>query len=113
MWGRITSSDIVLEPAFRVATGDLPGGDERHFAFVVPLDDATERDLAGLRVRSGVRSASRLPSPGSASSDPEPQLSRVNAQQVQVGWNAARAGDFQLIFSDGVKSITRPGRIFQ
>lgn len=65
----------------------------------------------------------------------------MNAQQVQVRWNAARypmvmvkdartgqvlsfarggsarlwarTGDFQLIFSDGVKSVTRPGRIFQ
>jgi len=25
----------------------------------------------------------------------------------------ARTGDFQLIFTDGVKSVTRPGRFFQ
>jgi len=174
VWGRITSSGIVLEPAFRVAAradllpvagpnllelmaedgrtlrsmrfdatevADLPGGDERHFAFVVPLDAATERDLAGLRVRSGPRSASRLPSSGNASADPAPELSRVNPEQVQVRWNAARYpmvmvkdagtgqvlsfarggsarlwarnGDFLLTFSDGVKSITRPGQILQ
>lgn len=119
---------------------DLPSGAEQHFAFVIPLDPATERELAGLRVQSGPRSASRLAS-ATASGDPEPVLSRVNAEQVQVRWNAARypmvmvrdtrtgavlsfarggsarlwarSTDFQLIFSDGVKSVTRPGRILQ
>ena len=171
VWGRITGDSIVLEPAFRVAaradlvpvTGpnlvellggdgrllrsvrfdasevaDLPTGAERHFAFVVPLDAATEVDLAGIRVRSGRRTTSRLPSPAG---DPGQVLSRVNAEQVQVRWNAtqypmvmvkdarsgqvlsfarggsarlwARSGEFQLIFSDGVKSVTRQGRILQ
>ena len=119
---------------------DLPGGEERHFAFVLPLDAPTERSLAGLRVLSGQRSASRVPAPN-PSPDPESELSRVNGEQVQVRWNAARypmvmvkdatsgqvlsfarggsarlwarSSDFQLTFSDGVNSVTRPARILR
>jgi hypothetical protein len=70
-----------------------------------------------------------------------PGVSSVAVLEVPVRWNAARypmvmvkdartgqvlwfarggsarlragTGDFQLIFTDGVKPITRPGRIFQ
>ncbi len=165
VWGRITGAGVVLEPAFRVAaTGrapspgghrlellapdgsllraiafgadevaDLPGGAEAHFGFVVPLDAALERDLAGVRVRAAGRAVSRLAPVATA--DPSPVLTRPNAQQVDVRWDAARypmvmvrdaatgeiisfarAGaarlwtrgtNFELHFSDGVKSVVR------
>ncbi len=121
------------------AVADLPGGTERHFAFVIPLDPALERDLSGLRVRAGVGTAARLASVASA--DPSPLLTRANAQQVDVRWDAtrypmvmvrdavtgdilsfarggsarlwSRGSNFVLHFSDGVKSVIRQGRILQ
>ena len=165
VWGRITGAGVVLEPAFRVAaTGrapppgghrlellapdgsllramafgadevaDLPGGAEAHFAFVVPLDAALERDLAGVRVRAAGRAVSRLATVATA--DPSPIVTRPNAQQVDVRWDAARypmvmvrgaatgeiisfarggaarlwtrGTSFELHFSDGVKSVVR------
>jgi len=165
VWGRITGAGVVLEPAFRVAAAgrapspgghrlellasdgsllratafgaddvaDLPGGAEQHFAFVVPLDAALERDLAGVRVHAAGRAASRLATVATA--DPSPDLTRPNARQVDVRWDAvrypmvvvrdaasgeiisfARGGaarlwtrgtNFELHFSDGVKSVVR------
>jgi hypothetical protein len=118
---------------------DLPGGAERHFAFVIPLDPALEQELSGLRVRAGVRTGARLAT--LASADPSPTMTRANAQQVDVRWDAVRypmvmvrdavTGDilsfarggsarlwtrgsnFVLHFSDGVKSVVRQGRILQ
>lgn len=118
---------------------DLPGGAERHFAFVIPFDSALERDLAGVRVRAAGRIASRLASVGTA--DPQPVLSRPNPRQVDLRWDAARypmvmvrhaaTGDiisfarggsarlwsrnsrFELHFSDGVKSVVRQRQVLQ
>jgi hypothetical protein len=112
---------------------DLPGGTEEHFAFVVPLDAALERDLAGVRVHAAGRAVSRLATV--ASEDPSPVLTRPNALQVDVRWDGvrypmvmvrdaasgeiisfARGGaarlwtrgtNFELHFSDGVKSVVR------
>jgi len=112
---------------------DLPGGAEEHFAFVVPLDAALERDLGGVRVRAAGRAVSRLAT--LTTGDPSPVLTRPNAQQVDVRWDSARfpmvmvrdaaTGDiisfarggaarlwsrgtnFELHFSDGVKSVIR------
>jgi hypothetical protein len=172
VWGRITDTGVVLEPAFRVASAagrapspgpnrlellaadgsvlrsvafeadevaDLPSGTERHFAFVVPLDQLLERDLAGLRLRAGSLAAARLAA--LASADPQPTMVRANAQQVDLRWDArqypmvmvrdadtgdilsfarsgsarlwARGSNFILSFSDGVKSVTRPARILK
>jgi hypothetical protein len=120
---------------------DLPGGSERHFAFVVPLAADSDRELAGLAVRSGNLRATRA-APPNRGADPEILLTRVSAGQAELRWNAARypmvlvrdartgavvslarggavriptagAGDFGLTFSDGVHSVTRPGRILQ
>ncbi len=118
---------------------DLPGGTERHFAFVIPLDAATERDLSGLRVRAGTRAAARLAP--LAAADPRPALTRANSQQVDMRWDAAhypmvmvrdavtgdilsfarggsarlwtRSSNFMLHFSDGVKSVVRQDRTLQ
>jgi hypothetical protein len=175
IWGRITPSGVVLEPAFRVPArqavaprnganrlellaadgsllrsvafettevADLPGGAERHFAFVLPLDAQLEAALAGLRVvaAEGRRSAAHfaLAAPGS---DPGPLVSRPSPQQVEVRWDAARfpmvlvrdaasgqilsfargglarifstGQSFELQFSDGLKSLTRPARVLR
>ncbi|HEU5218872.1 MAG TPA: hypothetical protein VFU23_09445, partial [Gemmatimonadales bacterium] len=121
------------------AVADIPGGIERHFAFVIPFDPSLERDLAGIRVRAGSRAGTRLAAP--AFTDPAPALTRVNAQQVDVRWNVAaypmvmvrdavtgdilsfarggsarlwtRGSSFLMQFSDGVKSVARPGRMLQ
>jgi hypothetical protein len=120
---------------------DLPGGAERHFAFVLPLGAGPGRELAGLAVRSGDLRATRTAPPG-RDGDPELRLARVNSGQVELRWNGARypmvlvrdlrtgavvslarggavrvpspgSGDFGLTFSDGVHSVTRQGRILQ
>lgn len=165
VWGRITDAGVVLEPSFRVpatsrapspgvnrlellgsdgsllhtvafgadTVADLPSGAEGHFAFVIPLDAALERGLAGVRVRAGGRAASRLASVLAV--DPAPVLSRPNARQVEIRWDAARfpmvlvrdaatgqilsfarggaarlwtdGATFDLQFSDGVNSVVR------
>lgn len=168
VWGRITDAGVVLEPAFRVpvsrapspganrlellgadgsllgtvafgadTVADLPSGVEGHFAFVIPLDAALERGLAGVRVRAAGRTASRLAS--ALSTDPAPVLTRPNARQVEIRWNAARfpmvmvrdaatgqvlsfarggaarlwtdGATFDLQFSDGVNSVVRQRQI--
>ena len=120
---------------------DLPGGAERHFAFVLPLDPDSARSLAGFAVRSGSLRATRAVPP-SQGADPELRLTRVNSGQVELQWNAGRypmvlvrdlatgaivslarggavrvpaagTSDFGLVFSDGVHSITRRGRLLQ
>ncbi len=175
VWGRITDTGVVLEPAFKVGArpdlaprpgpyrlqllgrngslagslsfeatevADLPGGVERHFAFVLPLDPALEQDLAEIRVLAGTRIASRVSSSsGAPAVDPEQRLTRAGAQQVEVTWNPSRypmvmvrdaatgqvlsfarggaarlwtrSGRFDLIFSDGVRSVRRQGRTLQ
>jgi len=120
---------------------DLPGGAERHFAFILPLDSDSGRSLAGFAVRSGNLRATRAVPPNQ-DADPELRLTRVNSGQAELRWNAARypmvlmrdlatgaivslarggavrvpaagTSDFGLIFSDGVHSVTRQGRLLQ
>ena len=66
---------------------DLPGGDERHFAFVVPLDRAS--DLAEIRLVSGGRTITRRLSPALAAPSAPATLaaSRVNTQEAEVRWD--------------------------
>jgi hypothetical protein len=118
---------------------DLPGGAERHFAFVIPLDAASESRLGALRVSSGARTAVRTAVAGGG--EPVHDLARLDGEQVQVRWDSARypmvmvkdaatgqvlsfarggaarlwarGGDFQLTFSDGVKSVTRAARVLR
>jgi CARDB protein len=120
---------------------DLPGGPEQHFAFVLPLESQLEGALAGLRVRAGARTASRSVAGVPAAADPAQDLTRPNAEQVQLRWDASRypmvmvrdaatgqvlsfarggsarlwtrSGSFELIYSDGVRSLARQGRVLQ
>lgn len=120
---------------------DLPGGTERHFAFVLPLDADSGRSLAGFAIRSGNLRATRAVPPNRGA-DPELLMTRVNSGQAELRWNAerypmvlvrdpltgavvslARGGavrlpaagisEFGLTFSDGVHSVTRQGRILR
>jgi Peptidase M66 len=119
---------------------DLPGGTERHFAFVLPLNGQVQQGLAALRVVAGGRSATRSATapPGA---DPALQLSRPGPGQLEVRWDAGRfpmvlvrdaatgqilsfarggvarlwAGGsaFQLQFSDGVRGVSRAERVLR
>ena len=120
---------------------DLPGGAERHFAFILPLGADSGRGLAGFAIRSGTLRATRAVPPNRGA-EPELRLTRVNSVQAELRWNAerypmvlvrdpltgavvslARGGavrvpaagisEFGLTFSDGVHSVTRQGRILQ
>jgi len=119
---------------------DLPGGTGRGFAFVLPLDAPLQASLAGFRVVAGSRSVTRLVEAG-APADPGLVFSRVNSQQVEVRWDAARfpmvmvrdavsgqvlsfarggtarlwapGRDFELQFSDGVRGTARPARLLR
>lgn len=120
VWGRISASGMVLEPAFRVpsagrplpangpyrvegrdASGallfshpfaaaevaDLPGGPERHFAFVLPVGTTADR-LAVLRVTGpGIAVAERRPPPGSPRPVRDPQATRPAAAQRRLTWD--------------------------
>ena len=69
--------------------GDLPGVVERHFSFVLPLDQVIDAQVAGFRVRAGALTTTRMAA-AAASGDPESDVVRANAAQVRVRWNAAR-----------------------
>ena len=116
------------------AVADLPG--EASFAFAVPLSMLRGRALAELRLRARGGEARSLPARGVAPpSDPRPGLTRRDARQASLRWNAAaypmvlvrdartgevlsfaRGGDASfrtdrrevvLVFSDRVGSVTR------
>jgi len=115
---------------------DLPRGEERHFAFVVPLSAAEEGRLAGLRLVGHGLTAVRVSHAALVSGVPAPAL--VSAARVGnrlgVSWSAAypmalvrdaqsgevlafaRGGQAQLAgvggavtveLSDGVRSLPR------
>ncbi|HEV8599521.1 MAG TPA: hypothetical protein VGQ69_09190 [Gemmatimonadales bacterium] len=122
--------------------GDLPGGPEQHFAFVLPLDSELETSLTAFRVvtRQGTRSATRR-SLAASDIDPAPLLSRPSPGQIEFRWDAvrfpmvlirdassgqvlsfARGGvtrlrsssqDFELTFSDGVRTRALPVRLLR
>lgn len=119
---------------------DLPGGPERHFGFVIPLSAGLQARLAGIRVLAEGRSALR--STGAAGgADPAPVLSRPNPNQIDLSWDAARfpvvmvrdaasgqvlsfarggavrlwarGQEFELRFSDGVRTVSRQARVLR
>jgi hypothetical protein len=125
-----------------VELADLPSGTEQHFAFVVPLDGELAAGLTAARVVSGqgTRSATRL-ALAAGDAVPAPLFSRPAPGQVELRWNAARfpmvlirdAGsgqvlsfarggitrlqsssqDFELGFSDGVRTRSLHGRLLR
>jgi hypothetical protein len=118
---------------------NTPGGVERHFAFVLPLDASLQASLSAMRVRDGGRSVTR--DTRSAGGDPEMIISRPDPQQIELRWNVAlypmvmvrdqatgqvlsfaRGGlariwsastQLDLLFSDGVRSPVRQYRILK
>ena len=124
-----------------VELADAPGGAEQHFAFVLPLDAQLEGALAGLRVSAGSRVASHTVTAAPSLADPGQELTRPNLEQVQVRWDATRypmvmvrdalthqvlsfarggtarlwtrSGSFDLLYSDGVRTVARPGRVLR
>jgi hypothetical protein len=127
-------------PFNAVEVGDLPGGPERQFAFVVPLDAATQAALGQIRVVAGARTATRVAGTD-AGADPGVTLSRPRAGEIELSWDASRfpvvmvkdatsgeilsfarggrariaaAGpSFALQFSDGVRTLSRAGRVLR
>ena len=124
-----------------VELADVPGGAEQHFAFVLPLDAQLEGALAGIRVSAGSRVASRTAATAPTPADPGQELTRPNGEQVQMRWDATRypmvmvrdavthqvlsfarggtarlwtrSGSFDLVYSDGVRSVARQGRVVE
>jgi hypothetical protein len=124
VWGRIEDGQVVLEPTFevtapasadrgewtaevldeaggRIATrrftsalvADLPG-DNRTFAFVLPLDEVRRDRVASLRVSgpggSAERRASPLP-PGARAAAPTPAVERAG-DRTRLRWDPSRFG---------------------
>lgn len=124
VWGRIDPDGLVLEPAFGVVTSpvlpeasgpytlqglDAAGGllfsipfearpvadtDERHFAFAIPVSQASPERLASLRLTApGLSTAERRAAPSLAAPGVTPTLEvrRVDGGTVEVRWDAATA----------------------
>lgn len=74
--------------------GDAPGGD-RHFAFAIPVDQATESRLATLRLSSGGHAVvRRLGGAGAATADAASRAARaevLDAGTVRITWPGADA----------------------
>jgi len=66
--------------------GDLPGGAERQFAFVVPGGAGLDA-VTALRVRAGGHSVTRSAQPAG---DPEVTVTRVDPNRLSVRWNVNR-----------------------
>ncbi len=171
VWGRFGPAGLVLEPAFAVAAApellprpgaerlellgadgsllrsvpfestevaDLPGAPERAFAFVLPLSAGEQAAVAALRVRVQGRTAM---SGSAAAADPNPAVTRVTPQQIELRWDAtrfpvvlvrdaasrqvlsfarggvariwSRAQDFELQFSSGARPVSRAARVLR
>jgi hypothetical protein len=136
-----TDGSLLRSVPFNAAeVGDLPDGPERQFAFVVPLDAATQAALGQIRVVAGARTATRVAGTD-AGADPGVTLSRPRAGEIELSWDASRfpvvmvkdatsgeilsfarggrariaaAGQsFALQFSDGVRTLSRSGRVLR
>ena len=113
---------------------DLP--DAQSFAFAIPLSSLGGRAPDELRLDARGREVRRVRTPAALSAtDPQQRLQRVNARAAALRWNAARyplavvrdartreilafarggdvrvavpRPDLELVFSDGVRSVTR------
>ena len=171
VWGRVGSSGLVLEPTFTVTAApdllprpgaerldllgaggsllrtipfeisevaDLPGSTERAFAFVLPLSAGEQATVSALRVSARGLSASSRPA---TTADPNPAMTRLNPQQIELRWDAtrfpvvlvrdaasgqvlsfarggvariwSRAQDFELQFPNGTHPISRAARVLR
>lgn len=89
--GRDPAGALLFSQAFDAAeVADLPGGAERHFAFVVPIGAVTADRLAALRlVGPGVPVVERRASPMAPPSR-APEVRAASAVQRRFTWDAAR-----------------------
>ncbi|HUG27708.1 MAG TPA: zinc-dependent metalloprotease family protein [Gemmatimonadales bacterium] len=87
--GRDASGALLFSHPFEAAeVADLPGGTERHFAFVLPVGASADR-LADLRVTGpGIAVAQRRPPPGGPRPVRDPQATRSAAAQRRLTWDA-------------------------
>lgn len=88
--GRDAAGVLLFSYAFAAAeVADLPGGPERHFAFVVPAGGVADR-LASLRVSGpGVAAAERRPPPGAPRPARDPEAARAPGAARRLTWDAA------------------------
>jgi len=125
--------------AFEVSeVADLPGSTERAFAFVLPLSAREQAVMAALRVSARGMSAISRPA---TTADPNPAMTRLNPQQIELRWDAtrfpvvlvrdaasgqvlsfarggvariwSRAQDFELQFPNGTRPISRASRVLR
>jgi hypothetical protein len=100
---------------------DLPGRDERHFAFVLPMPAAEQARLASVRlVGNGLTAIQRPPASLRAGlNDQQPRVLR-QGDAVEVRWNPAyplavirdaRTGQILSLARGGVARITAPGPV--
>lgn len=124
-----------------VEVADERGASGKHFAFVVPVSDATQETLASLSVRGKGRVMARRSSSAETLADVAASASIVvdGARHARVEWNAgtepmvmvrdaitgevlsfARGGsagftaqnpDIELVVSDGVRSVVKKSRL--
>lgn len=87
--GRDASGALLFSHPFDAAeVADLPGGAERHFAFVVPMGASADR-LAELWVTGpGIAAATRRPPPGAPRPARDPLATRPSAVQRRLTWDA-------------------------
>lgn len=88
--GRDAAGVLLFSHAFSAEqVADLPGGPERHFAFVLPAGAAADR-LASLRVTGpGLAVAERRPPPGAPRPSRDPEAARAAANRSRLTWDAA------------------------
>jgi hypothetical protein len=65
---------------------DLPGGTERHFAFVIPLSEAAPDRLASM-VLTGPRGTALRRTAALGGAVPDVAVTSAGADQVQVTWD--------------------------
>ncbi|MFN2317180.1 MAG: hypothetical protein ABR602_10890 [Gemmatimonadales bacterium] len=88
--GRDASGALLFSHPFDAAeVADLPGGPERHFAFVLPVGTTADR-LAELRVSGpGIAAAERRAPPGAPRPSRDPQATRATAVLRRLTWDPA------------------------
>jgi hypothetical protein len=123
---RVTGLDAAGRPVFSLAfkgeeVPDLPGGDERHFVFVVPLDSAERNRVHSLRLTGNGLTAVRAPvaslGPEAVQSGPSPVLSVRAGTDIEVRWDAhyplavvrdAQSGEILSLARDGLARVPAP-----
>ena len=96
---------------------DLPSGDQRQFAFVLPLTAVERGRLAGVRLVSAGLTALRLPFAGlraAGAPSPEPVRAVQSGEDVELHWDRAyplavirdaRTGEILALARDGVARL--------